>query len=54
MDLWRELRIAGSVLCVVGGVVSVVVLPEVPSVGIRLLTLGGYGLVRDYSIYGEA
>jgi hypothetical protein len=53
MDFRRWLRITGSVLCVVGGVVSVVVIPEVPGVGIRLVTLGAGGLLSEYSIYGE-
>jgi hypothetical protein len=50
MDLWRGLRIAGSVLCVV---VGVVVAFEVPGVGVRLVTIGGGGLWNEYSIYGE-
>jgi hypothetical protein len=52
-DLWRWLRVTGSVLCVVGGVVSVIVIPEVPGVGLRLLIIGGGGLLHEYSIYGE-
>jgi hypothetical protein len=53
MDFWSWLRVTGFGLCIVGGVVSVVVVPEVPGVGLRLLTLCGGGLLREHWIYGE-
>jgi hypothetical protein len=53
MEMWRGLRVAGSVLCIVGGIVTVIVIPEVPGAGLRLLTIGGGGLWHEYSIFEE-
>jgi hypothetical protein len=47
---WRWPRVAGFGLCLVIGIAAT---PEVPSVGIPLLTLGAQGLLNEQRIFME-
>jgi hypothetical protein len=47
---WRWPRVAGFGLCLVIGIAAA---PEVPSVGIPLLTLGAQGLLNEQRIFME-